>query len=657
MSFGGPVVLVFLIPLILSIGIIPVIPFSDATEHNQICIDKVWLENSKGKIACVTQATADQLVKRGWGTKLSDDIFAEKLTMTPSGEIILPPYPDIPDVDPGLLAHNINLGAISDEIDYLNSPEVVKVTEKVYVAIGYGLGNITMIIGDDGLIIIDTSDSYEVGKEVMLEFRKITDLPVKAIVYTHHHADHVNGARAFAEEADDDLEVYAHSTLMDGIYGENGETATAVSYRGIYWMGVALPKEGPDRVISSGIGVPLHIGGTTGLVLPTITFDDRLEVESAGLTMELIHVPSETPNEIAVWFPELKVLQGGEVLYKLWPNLYTIRGVLYRDVGLWFKSIETMRELQAEYLVLSHTYPVIGKENVNDILLITHDGIQYIYDQTVRGINKGMTPNELVQTIKLPDSLLNHPQSDWLEERYGEREWHIRGIYSGLIGWYNNDVMNLHPILFEEKSAKIVEGFGGTEKTLQMVRNAIENEEYTWALELATYVMYAEPDNEEAKLLKAFASRVLGHQAHTATSRNMYLTTAHVLEGKIIIDPSIAAINDAEQIKVLSIGHLLNLIPAKLDPEKAHGVNTVVGLYFTDVDEGYTMHIRNSIAALKDTLPENPDVLMTTDTDTFKKHIIGEQSLRKSFELGEIQIDGNLDDLILVFNMFDKVTT
>ena len=89
-------------------------------------------------------------------------------------------------------------------------------------------------------------------------------------------------------------------------------------------------------------------------------------------------------------------------MYKLWPNLYTIRGVLYRDVSLWFESIETMRELQAEYLVLSHTYPVIGKENVNEVLLITHDGIQYIYDQTVRGINKGMTPNELVQTIKLP---------------------------------------------------------------------------------------------------------------------------------------------------------------------------------------------------------------------------------------------------------------
>jgi len=59
-------IILTLIPLILSIGLAPVIPFSDAAESNQICIDKVWIENSKGKIACVTSTTADKLVERGW---------------------------------------------------------------------------------------------------------------------------------------------------------------------------------------------------------------------------------------------------------------------------------------------------------------------------------------------------------------------------------------------------------------------------------------------------------------------------------------------------------------------------------------------------------------------------------------------------------------
>ena len=67
------IILFALIPLILSIGLAPVIPFSDAAESNQICIDKIWIENKKGKIACVTPTTAEKLVERGWGTMLIED--------------------------------------------------------------------------------------------------------------------------------------------------------------------------------------------------------------------------------------------------------------------------------------------------------------------------------------------------------------------------------------------------------------------------------------------------------------------------------------------------------------------------------------------------------------------------------------------------------
>lgn len=647
-----------LIPLILSIGIMPALPFSNGVEFDQICIDKIWMENSKGKIACVTSSTADKLVERGWGIIISDDDFVEKPIMEEStGEITLPPYPDEPDVNPGLLAHNKNVGAIKDEISYENYPEVVKVTDRVYVAIGYAMGNSVMVIGDDGLIIIDTSDSYEVGKQIMSEFRKISDLPVKAIVYSHHHLDHVYGAKAFADESDGDLEIYAHSNFMPRFNEENGEFAKITAFRALYWTGTPLPKDGPDRVINNGISVPVDAHGVGGFVQPTITFDDRLEVDVAGLKMVLIYAKSETSNEIITWFPELGVLQGGEVLYKLWPNLFSIRGTQYRDVKAWSESLETMRELQADYLVLSHTYPVIGKENVNDVLLTYHDGVKYIYDQTIRGINKGLTPDELSRSIKLPDSLLNSPNSDWLQERYGEREWHIKGIYSGNIGWYDNDVMNLHPISFIEKSGKIVDGFGGIEKTLLKVREAIQNGEYEWAIELATYVMNADPDNEEAKLLKAHASRVLGHRAATATSRNMYLTTAHALEGKITLDESVFSMNDPNQIKVTSMKDLLKSLPTHLDPAKADGVNRVISLDFTDVDEQYTLHIRNSIAVIKDKSPDNFDVHLSMTSDTMRNAIIGEQTIRQLADNGDIDVEGNIEDFIEVFEMFDPSLT
>jgi len=71
-----------LIPLILVIGIIP---FSFAAESNEICIDKVWIENTKGKIACVTPSTAEKLVERGWGTLFEEKSIEESMEELPIG--------------------------------------------------------------------------------------------------------------------------------------------------------------------------------------------------------------------------------------------------------------------------------------------------------------------------------------------------------------------------------------------------------------------------------------------------------------------------------------------------------------------------------------------------------------------------------------------
>jgi len=122
------IVIFALIPIILSIGLISVIPFSDATEFTQICIDKVWVESNNGRIACVTPSTADKLVERGWGTILAADAFEEKPTMMESmqgdeidyaAELLL-----VPQVDGGKTALTVTpvLG------------ELTKEYSKVYVA-------------------------------------------------------------------------------------------------------------------------------------------------------------------------------------------------------------------------------------------------------------------------------------------------------------------------------------------------------------------------------------------------------------------------------------------------------------------------------------------------------------------------------------------
>src|SRR6266542_7080212 len=143
--------------------------------------------------------------------------------------------------------------------------EVVKVTDRVHVAVGYGLANAILIEGKDGVVIVDTLESAEVAQAVRAEFRKRTAKPVRAIIYTHHHPDHVFGARIFA--GDDKPTVYAHRALP----GEFDKSLTgarrAIATRAVRMYGLPLDER---QRLNVGVGPRLVLDERSTLAyLPT----------------------------------------------------------------------------------------------------------------------------------------------------------------------------------------------------------------------------------------------------------------------------------------------------------------------------------------------------------------------------------------------------
>jgi alkyl sulfatase BDS1-like metallo-beta-lactamase superfamily hydrolase len=284
---------------------------------------------------------------------------------------------------------------------------LVQVTEGVHAAIGYGLANSVMIEGADGLIIVDTMTTVEEGRAVLEAFRAVSQKPVRAVIYTHNHADHVFGAAAFVA---DHPEVYAHERTLPLVLRIVSEMRPIVGSRSTRMFGNLLA---PADVVNGGIGPFLGITpeSTFGFVPPTKTFSDVLEKTVEGVHMKLIHAPGETDDQIVVWLPEKRVLICADNFYSAFPNLYTIRGTPFRSLKGWYRSLDMMRDLSPEYLVPCHTRPITGNEKIERVLTDYRDAIQFVHDQAIRGMNMGMTPDELVACVQGAPSPLSWPSA------------------------------------------------------------------------------------------------------------------------------------------------------------------------------------------------------------------------------------------------------
>lgn len=406
--------------------------------------------------------------------------------------------------------------------------KIVKVAEGVYVAVGYSVSNVSMIVGDDGVVIIDTGLDVPRATMIAEQFRKITDKPVKAIIFTHSHGDHTGGAVAFFGKERPLIWARSNFGSESKPLMEGGVTFHKV--RGARQGGFKLPRK--ER-INNGIAPAQYPkrGGeafaTAKDTKPTHTFDGkRKQIKVAGITLELIATPGETNDQLCVWFPGRKVLFAGDNFYRSFPNLYAIRGTPNRSARVWADSLSTMVQLNATSLVPGHTLPVLGKKDVQQVLTDYRDAVRFVHDKTVEGMNKGLTPDQLVEYVKLPKHLAS---KDYLQPFYGNVELGVRSVFNFYLGWFDGNPTNLFRLAPKEEAERMAKLAGGRDKLMAAARKALKSDDAQWAAQLTDYLIALAPAAKEPKLLKADALTALAYRTITATARNYYLTVAREL--------------------------------------------------------------------------------------------------------------------------------
>ena len=513
----------------------------------------------------------------------------------------------------------------------------------IHFAIGFGIANSIMVEGKEGNIIIDASDSVFEAEKIYSLFSKKNSNPIKAIIYTHNHGDHTFGTAFYVNNQDERPQIIAHEDTDYYVQRIMGILNPIITERSNRMFGTLLSEE---DLINVGIGPSLNVAKSpTGYIRPDVIFNDNLELNIAGIKIELFHAPGETNDQLFVWLPDHKALLPGDNIYKTFPNLYTIRGTTHRDVIGWVNSIDHMKTFDAEFLFPSHTKPIIGKKEIKEILTIYRDAIQYIHDQTIRLMNEGLYPDQIAELIKLPEHIAKSP---YLYEFYGTVRWSVKSIFNGYLGWFNGNPSELDPLSRKERAIRISKLAGGDQMLLEQLYSAVKKEDMQWALELSDHLITLDYYVDEVKDLRKKALIYEGSRSSNPNKRNYFLTSA--LELNEDFESNILIERTEELLEQISIDTLFNVLSVRFNPELTNEELTAC----FDFSSGITKNIdiRNDVAVVSDIKKKECDLYIKTDEIEFKKILVGFESPVSSLASGKIEVIGGSTLFLKFLSMF-----
>lgn len=282
--------------------------------------------------------------------------------------------------------------------------EVSEISDGLYLLTGV-VCNAAFLVTDEGVLVVDTGNLPSHGSAILDEIAAVTDKPVKFVILTHYHGDHVNGLCSFPESA----EIIGHRNFNMNISKFMEKRLT--DYLGNRYPGyirnleekvAGLEKEGSPDLEKEKEALETARSNFEDMkkvrvILAERIYDDELVIELGGETIRLVHPgPAHTSGNSIVHFVDRKTVHMGDMLFnRLHPYIDREAG---SNTENWIRALKEVAGWDIETVIPGHG-ELTGKEGL-------HWKIRYLTDlrkEVAAAIGEGKTLEEAKESVKMSD--------------------------------------------------------------------------------------------------------------------------------------------------------------------------------------------------------------------------------------------------------------
>jgi alkyl sulfatase BDS1-like metallo-beta-lactamase superfamily hydrolase len=350
--------------------------------------------------------------------------------------------------------------------------------------------NVAAFSTAEGMVLIDTSSPFLSGRvhDVLAEWRRD---PLHTAVYTHGHIDHVFGVERYEADA----------------RAQGAPAPRVVAHE-------AVPPRFDRYIATAGYNTQINrrqfgierLEWPTQYRYPDQTYRESLTLDVGGLRLELRHGRGETDDHTWVWVPGSGTLCTGDLFIWASPNCGNPQKV-QRYAKDWAAALRTMAGLGAETLLPGHGLPIVGTERVRESLEDTAELLEVLHDDTLRMMNAGARLDEIIHSVRAPQSLLDKP---YLRPIYDEPEFVVRNVWRLYGGWHDGNPAHLKPAPDAAVATEVATLAGGPGRLAARAREVAAEGDLRLAGHLAEWAAAAAPEDKDVQRARAevFEARV-----------------------------------------------------------------------------------------------------------------------------------------------------